>query len=166
MCASDLETLSLNELLELANEEDLERWRSLRLGYTETFGLPVLREAIAATFEDISPDRLLTFAGAEEGIFAAMQCLLTKDDHAIVITPNYQSAETIPASICSVTGVPLDPDDDWNLDLDLLRRAIRSNTKVISVNFPHKPHWQSHFATAPGRAHHDCRRARHLYFLR
>ena len=39
--------------------------------------------------------------------FIAMQVLLSPDDHCIVITPNYQAAETLPLSICSVSGVPL-----------------------------------------------------------
>jgi aspartate/methionine/tyrosine aminotransferase len=139
MCASDMESLSLRELLALGSDKDRANWDSLRLGYTETFGAPALRAAIAATYQRVSPAEVLTFAGAEEGIFTAMQCLLQPGDHAIVITPNYQSAETIPASICDVTGVPLDADNDWDLDIDLLRQAVRRNTKVISINFPHNP---------------------------
>lgn len=139
MCASDAETLSLKELLALASDDNRTAWETLRLGYTETYGLPALRDAIAATYEHIESSELITFAGAEEGIFAAMQCLLGPDDHAIVVTPNYQSAETIPAAICDVTGVPLDPHDNWNLDPGRVRDAIRKNTRVISINFPHNP---------------------------
>jgi len=139
MCASDMESLSLQELLAMASSTDRESWNSLRLGYTQTFGALELRKAIAATYDSVEASDILTFAGAEEGIFAAMQCLLQPQDHAIVITPNYQSAETIPAAICEVTGVPLDPENNWDLDLDLVRDAIRTNTKVISINFPHNP---------------------------
>ena len=38
-----------------------------------------------------------------------------------------------------MTGIALDPDDNWNLDLDALRDALRPNTRVISFNFPHNP---------------------------
>lgn len=139
LCGSDIETMSLTELLALANDEDRRRWDELRLGYVETFGTPALRAAIADTYEHIRPSEVLAFAGAQEGIFAAMNALLAPDDHAIVIIPNYQSSETLPASICSVTGVPLDASHDWNLDLDRVRAAIRPNTRLISVNFPHNP---------------------------
>ena len=139
LCASDMESLSLAELLALASDEDRAAWESLHLGYTETYGAPALREAIAATYDRIEPSQILTFAGAEEGIFVAMQVLLDADDHAIVVTPNYQAAETVPASICAVSGVALDPDDDWNLDLDRIRENMRPNTKLISLNFPHNP---------------------------
>ena len=139
MCASDMESLSVKELLALAGDEDRRLWDGLRLGYTETFGMPALRQAIANTYDNIDESELLTFAGAEEGIFVAMQVLLTADDHAIVITPNYQAAETVPGSICEVTGLALDPDDNWELDIAALREAIRPNTRIISINCPHNP---------------------------
>ena len=139
MCASDMESMTIAELLEMATEEDRQAWEELRLGYTETFGAPALRAAIADSYENIDAAQVLTFAGAEEGIFTAMQVLLGPDDHAIVVTPNYQAAETVPASLCEVSGVPLDPDNDWRLDVDLVRDAIRPNTRLVSINFPHNP---------------------------
>jgi aspartate/methionine/tyrosine aminotransferase len=38
-----------------------------------------------------------------------MQTLLEPGDHAIVVTPNYQAAESIPLAVCEVTGVAQDP---------------------------------------------------------
>ena len=139
LCASDAESLSLSELLDLARPEDREAWHRLHLGYTETYGTPALREAIAATYEGLAAEDILCFCGAEEGIFAAMHALLGAGAPAVVVTPNYQSAETIPLSICEVSGVALDPEDGWNLDLDALEAALRPETRVISINFPHNP---------------------------
>ncbi len=139
MTASDAQSLTLRELLDLADPEDRERFDDLWLGYTETYGAPDLRVAIAAGYDRQGPENVLCFAGAEEGIFAAMHATLDADSHAIVVTPNYQAAETIPLSICAVTGVPLDPDKDWTLDVDQVASAIRPNTKMVSINFPHNP---------------------------
>jgi aspartate/methionine/tyrosine aminotransferase len=139
LAGSDGENMTLAELLALASPEDRAAFESLGLGYTETFGAPALRAEIAQTYDSVGPEHLLCFAGAEEGIYVAMKVLLNPEDHAIVITPNYQAAETVPLSICEVTGVPLDLDRDWDLDVDLLRAALRSNTKLISINFPHNP---------------------------
>ena len=111
----------------------------MQLGYTETYGSLALRSAIANTYKNVKPENILVFAGAEEGIFIAMHTLLTQDDHAIVITPNYQSLETIPNSICSVTGIGLAPNKNWNLDINKINDAIRQNTRLISINFPHNP---------------------------
>ena len=38
-----------------------------------------------------------------------MQVLLGPGDHAVVITPNYQAAETVPLALCEVSGVALRP---------------------------------------------------------
>jgi aspartate/methionine/tyrosine aminotransferase len=139
LAGSDGENMTLAELLALASAEDRAAYDGVSLGYTETFGAPALRAEIAQTYDTVGPEHLLCFAGAEEAIYAAMHVLLNAGDHAIVITPNYQAAETVPLSICEVTGVPLDIERNWDLDLDLLRAAIRPNTKLISINFPNNP---------------------------
>jgi aspartate/methionine/tyrosine aminotransferase len=136
---SDAETLSQRALLDLASPADRLAYENLTLGYTETFGAPGLREEIAKTYDTVQPDHVLCFAGAEEAIYTAMKVLLSPDDHAIIVTPNYQAAETIPLSVCEVTGVPLDPDRDWELDVEQVRAAVRPNTKLISINFPNNP---------------------------
>ncbi|WP_103763780.1 aminotransferase class I/II-fold pyridoxal phosphate-dependent enzyme [Roseovarius confluentis] len=139
MTASDAESMSLPELLAMASPEDRDGFEQMWLGYTETFGAPDLRAAIAATYAGRSADEVLCFAGASEGIFAANNVLLDKDSHAIVVTPNYQSHESLALAICEATGVPLDPDDNWSLDIDRVRDAIRPNTRLLTINFPHNP---------------------------
>ena len=71
MTASDAESMSVRELLTLATAEEREEFEGLWLGYTETFGAPDLREAIAATHANRAASDVLCFAGASEGIFAA-----------------------------------------------------------------------------------------------
>lgn len=139
LTASDAQTHTLSELLALADDDGRERWESLALGYTETRGLPALREEIAATYEEAEPDDILCFAGAEEAIYLAMRALLEPTDHLVVLTPNYQAAETVPLAVCEVTGVALRPEDDWALDVDAVAQALRPNTRMVSVNFPNNP---------------------------
>lgn len=139
MTASDIESMTIGELLDMAPDSNLSGLKQQWLGYTETFGNLELREEIAKTYDTATPPNILCFAGAEEGLYIAMRTLLCKDDHAIVIVPNYQAAETLPLEICAVTGVPLDPEDNWSLDIERVKRAIRPNTKLISINFPNNP---------------------------
>jgi len=139
LTASDAQTLPMSELLALADDDGRKRWESLALGYTETRGLPALREEIAATYSEAQAADILCFAGAEEAIYLAMRTLLEPTDHVVVLTPNYQAAETIPLSVCEVTGVALRPADDWALDVDAIERALRPNTRMVSVNFPNNP---------------------------
>ncbi|MGH6880753.1 aminotransferase class I/II-fold pyridoxal phosphate-dependent enzyme [Hypericibacter sp.] len=139
LTASDAQSLTLRELLAMADPAEVEAFDRLWLGYTETFGAPDLRAAIAGTYEARAPQDILCFAGAEEGIYIANHALMDPGDHAIVVTPNYQAAETVPLSIGTATGVPLDPDRDWSLDLGRVEAAIQPNTRLVSINFPHNP---------------------------
>ncbi|MFF4598005.1 aminotransferase class I/II-fold pyridoxal phosphate-dependent enzyme [Amycolatopsis sp. NPDC001319] len=139
LTASDVQTMTVAELLALADDDGRERWETLALGYTETYGLPALREEIAATYTGVGPEHVLCFAGAEEGLYLAMRTLLEPGDHSVVITPNYQAAETIPLSIGEVSGVALRPEDGWALDVDEIERQLRPTTRLVSVNFPNNP---------------------------
>ena len=139
LTASDAESMSMRDLLAMATPGQRAAFDDFWLGYTETWGAPDLRAAVAATYTNQTAADILCFAGASEGIFAANQVLLDADSHAIVVTPNYQSHETLPAAICEVTGVPLDPDDRWSLDIDRVAAAIRPNTTLVTINFPHNP---------------------------
>lgn len=139
LCASDAEPVALADLLALADDDSLRRWNSLKLGYTESLGLPVLREEIARLYHGLSADDVITFAGAEEGVFLGMHAMLNAGDHAVVVWPAYQSLHEVARSIgASVTLVPLNP-RDWSFDVDAVAASMRPNTRVIAVNFPHSP---------------------------
>ncbi|MDP7609896.1 MAG: aminotransferase class I/II-fold pyridoxal phosphate-dependent enzyme [Candidatus Marinimicrobia bacterium] len=139
MAASDVESLSVSDLLAMSTIDDKKAFHELWLGYTETFGKKELRYEISKTYDSAIPENILCFAGAEEGIYVAMRVLLSHNDHAIIVVPNYQSAETIPLDICEVSGVPLNPEENWSLDIDRIKNEIRPNTKLISINFPNNP---------------------------
>lgn len=72
-------------------------------------------------------------------MYALYGVLLDADSHAILVTPNYQSAESVPLSICAVSGVPLEEDQEWTLDIDRVAACVRRNTRVLYINFPHNP---------------------------
>ena len=139
LCASDVEPVGLAELLALADDDSRRRWDSLRLGYTESLGLPALRAEIAGLCPGLTADDIIVFAGAEEGVFLCMHALIGPGDHAVVAWPAYQSLHEVARSAGgSVTLVPLDQ-RDWSLDVDAVAAAMRPNTKVIVVNSPHSP---------------------------
>src|ERR1700688_4486025 len=139
LTASDSETQTLSDLLALAGVEDRREWEELRLGCADPRGSASLRTAIANGYEHADANRILCFSGAQEGIHTVMHTLLNRDDHAIIVLPNYQSTETIPAGLCAVTGAALDPAQGWTLDIGAVAAAIRPNTKLIAINFPNNP---------------------------
>lgn len=140
LCTSDAESWTMQEILEMADPQTLKMWESLSLGYTETQGLPLLKEEISTIYPTLSPDHILTFAGAEEGIYAAMRTILSPGDHAIVFRPCYQSLETLPKNFgAQVTTLSLEAENRWQLPLKALEQAIQPATKLIILNFPHNP---------------------------
>ncbi len=140
LCASDVESYSMQEVLGMADRECAKLWNGLRLGYTETKGMPLLRQEIANMYSKAEAEEILCFAGAEEGIYCTMRALLKGGDHVIVITPCYQSLEILPRSITgNVSAIQLKPEKNWELDLKEVEDALTPKTRMIVMNFPHNP---------------------------
>jgi len=143
LCASDCETMSVGELLELAGES-WETLGKLRLCYTETRGAPALRERIAAQYEGVDPEEVFVLAAPEEGIFITMHALLEPGDEVIVISPCYDSLRNLARHVgCRVTPWQLvetkGSPERWALDLDALPRLLERKPRLVIVNFPHNP---------------------------
>jgi aspartate/methionine/tyrosine aminotransferase len=139
LCGSDSQSWTIDEILALGSDGERERWKRMTLGYVPVRGSDELRSAIASSYERIASDDVLCFAGAEEAIYCAMMTLLQPGDEAVVVVPAYQSAESVPASICTVRTVALDTQDGWRLDPQHLRTAITPRTKLLAINFPNNP---------------------------
>ena len=141
LCCSDSESFAMSEILDMASPQHKDLWNNLRLGYTEAPGLPELRQAVAKEiYNELELDDILMFAGAEEGIFCALNSLVETGDHVIVLTPCYQSLLEVPKSKgASTTEIQLKEENDWRIDLNSIRDSIQSNTKCIIINFPHNP---------------------------
>ena len=140
LSASDCESLTLDELLALADALGQELWRGLRLGYTESQGHPLLRQEVAALYQTLSFDDVL-IAAPEEAIFVGMNVLLEPGDHVIVTFPGYQSLYEIAQALgCRVTRWTLqERQGEWDLDLGVLAASITPRTRMLVVNFPHNP---------------------------
>ncbi len=140
LSSSDCESLSLQELLTLADDQTRTVWENLKLGYTESPGHPLLRETVSTLYTSVKPNNVL-IAAPEELIFVAMHALLGKDDEVIVTTPSYQSLHEIGRSIgCKVVEWRLSPkESDWDLDLQFLEDHVTETTKLVVINFPHNP---------------------------
>jgi aspartate/methionine/tyrosine aminotransferase len=140
-CASDVDGLSMRELLELADPEAMAMWEGLDLGYTDTLGHPLLREAIIEQYTGMTAGEVTVCGGgAAEAIFLLANVLLEPGDHALVTWPAFESLFRIAPTLgATVTPLELDADGGWRLDLDAVRQALRPNTRALFVNFPNNP---------------------------
>ena len=108
-------------------------------------GVPELRQAIAAHQKrfyglDLDPDtQVLVTAGATEAIAAALLALVEPGDEVIAFEPYYDSyAACIAMTGATRVPVTLRP-PDFRPDLDALRDAVTSRTRLILLNSPHNP---------------------------
>jgi N-succinyldiaminopimelate aminotransferase len=111
-------------------------------------GVLALREAISEhrerryglTYDPAS--EILVTVGATEAISAAMLGLCDPGDEVVVFEPYYDSyAATIALAGAKRVPIPLRPDaaGRFAFDVDELRAAVTSRTKVVLLNSPHNP---------------------------
>jgi aspartate/methionine/tyrosine aminotransferase len=143
--ASSSEPLMHKDLIaaaELSGDHDLvQAYHDHSLGYADSGGSLDLRQEIAQLYSsNITADNIVVFPGAQTGMTLTAQAMLHSGDHAIIITPSYQSLEEgAKLAGCEITRVALSPDDGWQLDIEAIETAIKDNTKYIALNDPHNP---------------------------
>lgn len=142
LCNSDCETLSIEELLKLANVP-IEEFGRLSLGYTESLGNPTLRESIASTYEKIKPEDVIMLGTPIEGIYLTARTALNPGDEVVVLCSAYDALINLFEHVVGAGNVRkwrFKPGmTRWELDFDELDQLISAKTKMLVVNFPHNP---------------------------
>ncbi len=119
--------------------------RGGRNQYAPMQGVPALREAISAKYQDFhgrryDPETEVTVtSGGTEAIFDAVAAVIHPGDEAIVVEPCYDSY--IPAIELSggvAVIVPLRY-PDYGIDWTAVRGAVTSKTRLLMINSPHNP---------------------------
>ena len=140
LCASDVEPLSLHELLAYADDETRDQWDGLVLGYTETLGAPPLRREIAGLYEHARGRRRDRRRGRERG---ALHPLLGARAPGrsrrravarlpVALRPRPRAGRRGRARRAA-------PGGRLGLDLDRIAAAMRPTTRAVVVNLPHNP---------------------------
>ena len=114
-------------------------------GYTPSNGIPELREAVSQKiYEDyktqINPDNILITPGGKPVIFIAALLFGSSDKEIIYPDPgfpiyrsmiNYSGAKPIP--------LQLEEKDDFEINLEKLKKLINNKTSLIIINNPNNP---------------------------
>lgn len=114
-------------------------------GYSETSGLPALREEIVRKLKrdnnvDAKVSEVLVTVGAIEGLAAAVMAAIDPGDEVILPTPTYSThiRQVVIASGKPVL-VPTVEEEGFALDIAGIRKAITSRTKAIMYCSPSNP---------------------------
>ena len=110
------------------------------LAYGEHRGAATLRALITEGSPHFDIDDVLVTTGAVMSLFLIATTLLEKTDHIVVIRPNYATNLETPRAIgCEMTILDLIFEDNFSLNTEGVRRALKANTKIISLTNPHNP---------------------------
>jgi aspartate/methionine/tyrosine aminotransferase len=130
------------EVIRNAAIESLQRGETF---YAHNLGLPELREAVARYTSTLHPavdaSRIAITSGGVSALMLAVQALVDAGDEVVAVTPVWPNLVAQPAIMgATVRCVPLKPrDGEWTLDLDALKSAVTSRTKLLIVNAPNNP---------------------------
>jgi len=140
--SSDPETMSVEELLSLADDDQRQRWERLRLGYRTSAGDPDLRAAIAGTYQDHGADDIVVAVGAAEALLLVFAAVLEPGDEVVALAPAYQSLHEVPLALgARLRPVRVEESDDgrWSFPLERLWEALRPGVAALILNVPHNP---------------------------
>ncbi len=137
---SNPEPFSLDELSEITGED----WHHLPLehmDYQSAAGDLTLRSAMVDhLYPNHSADDLIACAGAQEALYVAFNALLKPGDHVVTFTPAFEPLLMMPKMLgARITTLPLTPENNWQIDFEVLTAALQDDAQLLVINFPHNP---------------------------
>ena len=111
--------------------------------YTQTPGIPELRDAIARKFKRdnqliYSADEIIVSTGAKYALTNTFMALCDPGDEVIIPTPCWVSyVEMVKLAGAIPVLVPVHPDNQ--LDMEAIEQAITTRTKILLLNSPNNP---------------------------
>lgn len=112
--------------------------RSENMNYTETYGLPKLREALAEKHELVwGMDGVTITTGTTEAIFCVLAAILDPNDELLVPSLTLRAHESVGHFFSgTVTEYPISLEGDHPVSAESLIEFIGDKTKAILINNP------------------------------
>ena len=116
-----------------------------RTHYSPGAGEKELRQAIAdietgASGKTTDIEQIVIHPGGTNAIFTTLSCFLNEGDDIVIPSPMYVGYQGLLGAIgANVVHVPLDTEDNFALDVDLVKQAFTDNTRVLFLNTPGNP---------------------------
>jgi aspartate aminotransferase len=116
-----------------------ESFRLRQYHYTDTRGVPKLRDAIAKR-EGASEDQVVVTPGGRFAVFSAITSLLKAGQEMIVIEPGWPAYRECADFIGARTKVLRTTlESKWMPDIRRLEEMVNPGTKMIALNYPNNP---------------------------
>ena len=130
---------TVNAVLELAGEEERQRFLNHELVYGRPAGAEGLREAIAE-MHDVSAECVQVMTGASEALVVLMWLAAEPGANVILPRPGYAPFSALPQSLGIETRFyGIRKENNFSVDIEEIMKFADARTKLIMVNSPHHP---------------------------
>jgi alanine-synthesizing transaminase len=113
--------------------------------YADSLGLLEAREAVAREakrigIENVLPSDVVMTSGGSEGISMAIGALMNRGENILLPRPGYPLYSAVVNYLSGeINEYELDEDNDWQPDVDDMRRKINDKTRAIVLITPNNP---------------------------
>lgn len=124
---------------DLLSGEEMGEFASVALGYGTAAGDPRLRQKIAE-LQGCDADNVVVTIGGMHALFLIAFILCEPGDEAVTTAPLFPNARNVLASVgAKIKTIPLSFDAGYQLDLEVMRQALSSKTRLVSLASPQNP---------------------------
>lgn len=113
--------------------------------YSSSLGLDELRDSIADDYRktygvDVSSERVIITMGSSPALLMAMLSIIDPGEEILITDPYYACyPQIINVARGVAKKVPIYEDNDYQIDVDLLKKSIGPKTKALLINSPSNP---------------------------
>ena len=164
LAASNGPSWTVNDILDLADEETCHRFLNHKLAYSHPAGADGLREAIAE-MERVPVETVQIVTGASEALVVLMWLATEPGANVIIPLPGFATFSALPQSLGLETRFyRVHRENGFRIDPDEIKRLADANTKLILLNSPHHPTGAT-ISDAEMEALHDFAAERGIQFV-
>ncbi len=139
LAASTGPTWTVNDLLNLAGEEERQRFLNHELVYGRVAGADGLREAIAE-MHGVSAECVQIVTGASEALVVLMWLAAEPGANVILPRPGFATFSALPESLGIETRFyGIRKENNFSIDVEEIKKLADARTKLILLNSPHHP---------------------------
>ena len=164
LAASNGPSWTVNDILDLADEETCHRFLNHKLAYSHPAGADGLREAIAE-MQSVPVETVQIVTGASEALVVLMWLATEPGANVIIPLPGFATFSALPQSLGLETRFyRVHRENGFRIDPDEIKRLADANTNLILLNSPHHPTGAT-ISDAEMEALHDFAAERGIQFV-